>query len=257
MNSPTLVLAGPVSPSVDAAPQAQPHPTLVDLLYEGFYMVFLLRNGKSPSSCTDFSERVKTFLADFERQAKRFDYTPEDIFDSKYAFSALVDEAVLSSNFPLRSDWERQPLQLTLFGDQLAGEHFFERMEKARDIGKPRLPGLEVFQMCLLLGFKGKYRIEGAEKLNYLGAQLGNQIAHIKGKHAGFAPHWRAADSIAHALRHEIPVWVVVSFLALAGLFAYIGINTKIDDLTRKDMALHSNVVSFVRNLPSITITLP
>ncbi|MDX9838754.1 MAG: DotU family type IV/VI secretion system protein, partial [Azoarcus sp.] len=69
MNSPTLVLAGPVSPSVDAAPQAQPHPTLVDLLYEGFYMVFLLRNGKSPSSCTDFSERVKTFLADFERQA--------------------------------------------------------------------------------------------------------------------------------------------------------------------------------------------
>jgi type VI secretion system protein ImpK len=111
--------------------------------------------------------------------------------------------------------------------------------------------------MCLLLGFKGKYQIEGAEKLNYLAAQLGAQIAHIKGKHVGFAPHWQATDSIVHTLRHEVPVWIIASFLALAGLLAYIGINTKIDALTHQQLALHSNVVSFVRNLPSITITLP
>ncbi len=262
MTSPIPSLTGSMLPPGEHTPierthDAAPKPTLVDLLYEGFYMVFLLRNGKSPTTCADFSDRVTAFLTEFERQAKKDDYSPDDIFDSKYAFSALVDEAVLSSNFPLRDAWERHPLQLTLFGDQLAGEHFFDRLERARDKGKARLPSLDVFHMCLLLGFKGKYRIEGSEKLNYLTSQLGNQIEHIRGRHVGFAPHWRATDSVAHTLRHEVPIWVVASLLALAALFAYIGVKTRTDNLTREELALHSNVVSFARNLPSITITLP
>jgi type VI secretion system protein ImpK len=39
------------------------------------------------------------------------------------------------------------------------------------------------------LTWRGK-QLEGAEKLNYLTARLGDEIAHLKGKSAGFAPHW-------------------------------------------------------------------
>ncbi|MCK7513687.1 MAG: DotU family type IV/VI secretion system protein [Desulfobacterales bacterium] len=73
---------------------------------------------------------------------------------------------------------------MLLFGDQLAGEHFFDKLETARNGGANRINALEVFHLCLLIGFKGRYLLEGPEKLKYLTQQLGEQIAHIKGKAA-------------------------------------------------------------------------
>lgn len=36
--------------------------------------------------------------------------------------------------------------------------------------------------------------IEGSEKLNYRSARLADEIAHMKGKTPGFAPHWARSD---------------------------------------------------------------
>ncbi len=35
--------------------------------------------------------------------------------------------------------------------------------------------------MCLLLGFEGRYTLDGHEKLSYLTARLGDEIAHMRG----------------------------------------------------------------------------
>ena len=140
--------------------------TLADLMYDGFYMLFLLKNRHAPSAADVFTERVSRFLAEFERNAKRMDASTEDIYAAKYAFCAAVDETILTSSFNIRETWERQPLQLAFFGDQLAGEHFFQKLEQLRAQGASRVQALEIFYLCLLLGFRGKYFMEGQEKLN-------------------------------------------------------------------------------------------
>lgn len=231
--------------------------TLADLLYEGFYMVFLLKNNKTPRDAREFSESVTGFLADFERQAKKQDFAPEDIFDAKYAFCATVDEAILSSRLSIRDDWERRPLQLSLFGDQLAGEYFFDKLGAARDAGARRIQALEVFHMCLLLGFRGKYLLEGPEKLAYLTARLGEQIAHIKGRKASFAPHGARPDSIAHELRRSLPAWVTVAVVALSALVAYTGIRTHLAHETQATLAEYRDIIKVAAKRPHITITLP
>lgn len=256
-SAPPSLFGSSASLPSDVAARPGPGATLVDLLYEGLYMVFLLGNGKTPRSSSDFSARVTQFLGEFEREAKRRNFEPEEVYDAKYAFSAMVDEAVLSSRMGIRDEWERQPLQLTLFGDQLAGEHVFDKLEIARNSGSQRLATLEVFHMCLLLGFKGKYLIEGSEKVNYLTAQLGAQIAHIKGRHAGFAPHWKAPDSIVHTLRRELPAWVLAAILTLAGLLGYLGLKAHADALTAQDMAPYTELITYSRKPPHLTITLP
>jgi type VI secretion system protein ImpK len=43
-----------------------------------------------------------------------------------------------------------------LFGDQLADENFFNVLEDLRARGSAHLEALEVFRMCLLLGFLRK-----------------------------------------------------------------------------------------------------
>jgi type VI secretion system protein ImpK len=53
--------------STDAAFQAR---SLLDLLYDGFFMLFLLKNGRAPDSASEFSTKIQEFLSDFERGAK-------------------------------------------------------------------------------------------------------------------------------------------------------------------------------------------
>lgn len=231
--------------------------SLLDLLYDGLYMVFLLRNRYAPGDAQAFRDRIKQFLVDFERGGKRLDASTDDVFLAKFAFCALIDEVVLMSKLRLRDVWERKPLQLELFGEQLAGERFFDHLETLRQGGAARLQALEVYHMCLLMGFQGRYILEGSEKLNYLTGRLGDEIAQLRGRRASFAPHWAAPDRVAHALKRDVPLWVIGSVFLLLGLLAFLGLRWTLDRQTRADLAPYAQIVKLAPQPANITITLP
>ncbi len=226
-------------------------------MYDGFYALFMLKNGSGPQDNADFAQKMAQFLDEFGRGAKKHNASADDIDAAKYAFCAAVDEIILRSSFSIREDWARRPLQLTLFGDQLAGENFFERLESLRARGSAHLQALEVFHMCLLLGFQGKYMIEGSEKLNYLTGRLGDEIASMKGKRGGFAPHADRPDAIIHKLRSDVPVWVLCSVFALISILGYIGLRTSLNTATADKMNAYNDVVKLAPKSANLTITLP
>ncbi|MFM0225813.1 type IVB secretion system protein IcmH/DotU [Paraburkholderia dipogonis] len=253
-------LFGGSTPTATPAPIVEPSyqvRSLLDLLYDGFFMLFLLKNGREPGDAQEFSQRIQQFLGDFERGAKKLNASAEDVYASKFAFCAAIDESVLSSTFRIRTEWERRPLQLVLFGEQLAGEKFFQYLEECRAQGAARLQSLEVFHMCLLLGFQGKYLLEGPEKLAYLTARIGDEIAHLKGKRAQFAPRWPLPDQVAHRLKREVPLWSIGAVFALVGLLAYLGLNTYLRDQTLRSLAPYSQVVKLGPQSATLTISLP
>lgn len=231
--------------------------TLLDLMYDGFYALFLLKNRCAPKDEADFAAKMQRFLTDFERGAKKLNASTEDIHASKYAFCAAVDEIILRSQFNIRNAWERRPLQLLMFGDQLAGENFFLRLEELRQKGPAHVQALEVFHMCLLLGFQGKYTMEGPEKLNYLTARLGDEIVHMKGKPSGFAPCWERPDHITNELRSELPLWSICSVLALVALSGYLGLNWMLSNSTVNGISGYNDIVKMAPRLANVTITLP
>jgi type VI secretion system protein ImpK len=231
--------------------------SLLDLMYDGFYMLFLLKNRHAPHSAEEFRQRVREFLTQFERGTRRLDSPAEDVYNAKYAFCALVDETVLMSQFKIRDEWQLKPLQLEYFGDQLAGENFFERLEELRRQGAARLQVLEIFHMCLLLGFQGKYLLEGTEKLNYLTVRLGDEIAHLRGSRVGFAPRGLPPDRIAHALRSDVPLWAVAAVFALCGLLAFIGLRSSLAHATERQLAAYGQLVKLAPPVANVTITLP
>ena len=89
----------PLRPSTAAA--AAPARSLVDLLYDGFYLLTLLRKHSMPADADAFSGAIQGFLDDFERAALKAGFASQDIFDAKYAFCAAVDEAVLGARTPM------------------------------------------------------------------------------------------------------------------------------------------------------------
>jgi type VI secretion system protein ImpK len=255
--APTLMPGASLPPRAADFYGSRPAKSLLDLLYDGFLMLFLLKSGQEPVDAASFSARVQQFLADFERSAKKMDIPAEDVYATKYAFCAAVDETVLNSGFSIRDAWMLQPLQLTLFGEQLAGENFFARLEDLRAQGAPRLQSLEVFYMCLLLGFQGKYMIEGQEKLGYLTARLGDELTLLRGKRAGFAPHWPLPDKIAHTLKRDVPLWSIGALFALLGLLAYLGMSHFLNRDMQTAMAPYHDIVKIGPRAAHLTISLP
>ena len=210
MNSTTAAL----SPVITAT--ASNAPALKDMLQEGIYLLFLLRNGNLPESAGELGRRIDDFLALFEKSARNFGKTPEAIDSAKYAFCALLDETILSCEGGLRDEWERAPLQLRLFGEHLAGEGFFDRLDMLRLDPDRNIETLEVYYTCLVLGFQGKYLLEGTERLSYLIGRIGQEIAQARGGKAAFAPHWKLPFRFQEFVRHELPMWLF--FALVAGL---------------------------------------
>ncbi|MBD3828513.1 MULTISPECIES: type IVB secretion system protein IcmH/DotU [Stenotrophomonas] len=263
MNSPLPPTPGPM-PSLSShggmaapSPQAANPQSLQDLMADGFYLLLLLKRGQLPSDAEAFVQTVQKFLDGVERNANRMGIASEDVYAAKYAFCAAVDEAILSQPSALHEIWERNPLQLRLFGEHLAGEHFFDRLEELRRQGAPRLPSLEVYHFCLLMGFEGKYRLEGTEKLGYLTARLGDEIVYLKGKRHGFAPHALPPDHIRHSLRRVVPLWLPAALVAGFGVIGFFGLRFYLGHETQQRMAAYNDVVQMPQRTAHITITLP
>lgn len=262
LNPPSLLgsITSAPPPAVPPAPLAEAPGTahtLLDLMYDGFYALFMLKNRCAPQDDADFFDKMKQFLDDFDRHAKKLGASPDDIHAAKYAFCAAVDEIILHSQFNIRAAWERRPLQLAMFGEQLAGENFFLRLEELRARGSVHVQALEVFHMCLLLGFQGKYLIDGAEKLNYLTARLGDEIARMKGKSRGFAPHAERPDHIVNRLRSDVPLWVICSVFALIAVSGYLGLHTMLSRSTAAALHGYSDIVKMAPRVAHLLITLP
>jgi len=130
-------------------------------LYQGV-LTSIVRLQSERQHITDgdsFKRRTKSALTEIARVATKEGYDSEDVQDTHFAVVAFLDEVVLNSPDPARSEWERRTLQEELFGQAHAGVVFFERLsrlELKRDT--PHLVNaLEVFLLCLLLGFKGRH----------------------------------------------------------------------------------------------------
>ncbi|WP_334190944.1 type IVB secretion system protein IcmH/DotU [Noviherbaspirillum sp.] len=196
--------------------------SLKDLLEDGIYLLFLLQSGNAPNSATEFNKRIEQFLFQFDKNARNLGKPPLAVADAKYAFCALMDEIILSSDFAVREDWERAPLQLRMFGEHLAGDRFFDKLEGLRIDPAANVEALEVFHTCLLLGFQGKYLLEGTEKLNYLISRVNQEIVHARGGKAEFAPNWKLPHRVQQYMRHELPLWLFYALLAAVGVGVFL-----------------------------------
>jgi type VI secretion system protein ImpK len=241
-------------PCPDQSPTTR---NLVDAMHDGFYLLLLLKNGYMPGDAGRFAAQVRTLIDRFERDARPMNLPANDVHAAKYAFCAAVDEAVLSSTMPIRDVWECAPLQLTLFGDQLAGEHFFDMLDDVRHRGEASVQVLDVFYMCLLTGFQGKYMLDSKEKLNYLIATLDKEIAHLKGGRAQFAPHWKSPDNIRHMIKADVPMWMICAALSVLGMLVYAGISWLLGQHTTATLDHYVDVVKLAPRMANITISLP
>lgn len=163
--------------------------------------------------------RFAALLDDFEKRAERYRFNHKIVQVSKFALAAFIDETVLTNNFHLKDEWEKNPLQLELFGEQLAGNKFFDKLSAMLQQIEVTQDAVEVYYFCMLLGFKGRYAIYEQEKLLATMQDTANVLVKVgKIKPVELAPHWLANDQPKPPEKRGMPVWAKIGAFAGLGL---------------------------------------
>ena len=197
--------------------------TLADLSSECLMLILQLRSAKTIDDPAQLRERTKAVLERLDRAARDAGFEREDVENSRFALVAFIDEAITGVNFIEKDAWLANPLQMELFGRYDAGEEFFRRLNELRQRPQVHAQVLEVFSLCLMLGYKGKYAYQETAALRGLVEDTKADLRRVKdGGRTSLllSPHGKPEDRLADVVYRDIPTWVIgASAAALCVLF--------------------------------------
>jgi type VI secretion system protein ImpK len=80
---------------------------------------------------------------------------------AKYALVSWIDDLLIEAPWDGRQWWEENALEVELFNSRDAFSKFYVQAEEAQKLTKK--DALEVYYVCVVLGFRGLYRDSNAE----------------------------------------------------------------------------------------------
>jgi type VI secretion system protein ImpK len=149
--------------------------------------------------------RIATLLEEMDRRGRELEISKKDLDDARYAIVAFLDEQLFRAPWAGRQEWMLEPLQLVYFHENTAGEGFFTRLEALE--GDPgRVQVLQVFYLCLALGFQGKYAVRGGDGLSAIMDRVVGILARATPEGDVLSPRGLPADQGRTRSAQEVPV---------------------------------------------------
>jgi type VI secretion system protein ImpK len=159
---------------------------------------------------------------------------------ARYAIVSWIDEMLVEVAWPGAEWWSNNVLEMELFNSRLCFEEFYLKAKEASTL--PQRDALEVFYLCMMLGFRGLYRepeiaqsfIESHSlppDMEAWARQVSLSIRVGQGR-PELAPPKRDLGNAAPLTQRSFPVWCWVSaVIALLGtLFWFLASNPGVAD---------------------------
>jgi len=124
------------------------------------------------------------------------------------------------------SAWSQRSLLTVFHGEPSGGEKCFLILERMRQAPAENLDFLELFYVCLCLGFEGKYRVAhgGRDHLYQIKDDIFATIRRYRGDYErALSAHWQGLGKSGNALAEHLPLWVVASVVAAVLFCGYSG----------------------------------
>ena len=177
-----------------------------DLLVLGTY----LKDAKDLGSPDHLRTRLQHLFRVAEEQGKAAGIQADAYTHARYAVTAYIDEMIINSRWAGRDQWASRPLQYDFFGEYVAGEGFFQHLDTIRRSLPLNADLLEVYGLCLILGFEGQYRIHERERLRGLIEDVTREVQAKRGDVPSLSPHGKRSEELMELVKRELPVWVVL-----------------------------------------------
>ncbi|WP_444929353.1 type IVB secretion system protein IcmH/DotU [Microbulbifer sp. SSSA002] len=227
----TVLIPTPGAAAAPAAAQAQPQffasqdapvevqvrnslNPLVSAASKLLGVIIKLRTTMNHANVPDLHKRLTTEIQSFEQEAKRLALTPESVLTARYLLCTVVDEVVLTTPWGTASGWSQHSLLSLFHQETFGGEKCFAILQRMLETPASHLELLELFYLCLSLGFQGKYRLvqRGHEQIEQIRDELYRTIEqHKQPMDRDLSPRWQGCVERKSRLIHYIPLWVIMS----------------------------------------------
>jgi type VI secretion system protein ImpK len=207
----------------------KPTENLALIFQEAITAIVRLRSNRQPVTDAEvFRTQMRQLLSVAEQEARNRGYTAEDARLASFAVVAFLDESVLNLQNPVFAGWPRKPLQEEMFGGHVAGEIFFQSLQRLleRNESEQLADVLEVFDLCVLLGYRGKYGAGGQAELKARMDAVAQKIKRIRKDTGVLSPDWvppRDAIAVGGADRLFRPLLIAASACLVLALLLFAG----------------------------------
>ena len=196
---------------------AQPAPGLLPVAMRDTARTVMALRSDQPPSLGALRENADAQVASLRDELQRRGHPRDVIDDALYAQCALLDEAALNGlGAQARDAWEREPLQVRVFGRNDAGEELLRRIDRRLREAKPVLPLLGIFAAVLGLGFQGRFAVNEAEARAKLIVTIDERLSRA----TGGAVQDRSGPVVVNPSRRRRPPLSPLAWVFIAGVAA-------------------------------------
>ena len=198
--------------------------TLADISSESLMLILQLRATNDYGDPSTLKSKAVEMFDGFEQNSRSLGIDNEKIRQAKFALVAFLDETIISSNWLRKDEWLSEPLQIKLFDTFNAGEEFFTNLHNLRQRASSNKDVLEVYYLCLTLGFKGMYQLQSPEKLRRIVDDLNLELhPELYNAIDAISPNGKPKENFIQIVRGGIPFWIYpVSTIVIYIVFYFI-----------------------------------
>lgn len=172
-------------------------------------------------------QRLQNEIREFEARLRDLGLRQEQLLSARYLMCSVLDEAVLNTPWGSESPWAQRTLLSVFHGETSGGEKSFLILEKLCQTPSENLDLIELFYICISLGFEGRYRLNprGKEALNQLRDELFSIIRRYRGEYErSLSPCWIGLGRSKNQLTEFLPLWFVAALMLAVLFFSYSGL---------------------------------
>lgn len=194
-----------------------------------------LRTTMSHSNIVELHKRLTEEIKSFDLKAQNAGASPETVISARYLLCTVVDEIVLNTPWGASGGWSQHSLLSLFHQETFGGEKCFIILQRIQENPGKHLDILELYYLCLSLGFEGKYRLaqRGHEQLEQIRDGLYQTIENHRGHmERDLAPHWEGCGKPKASMMDYIPMWVIASCMLAVLVLSYSGYRYWLYDAT-------------------------
>jgi type VI secretion system protein ImpK len=200
-------------------------------------LVEQLRSTTSHADPGALREQLLDRVKEFEALARANGVAVHQISAARYLLCSFLDEVVAGTPWGNEPPWSQRNLLQEFHDERSGGEKAFKLLERLGEDVKANHDLLELFCVCLSLGFEGRWRgvRGGREQLEGIAERVLDQVHPARGSPASRAlsQRWEGVRSPGSGRLSVLPLWAVFATGAAVVLGAWLLANARLDALAQ------------------------
>jgi len=176
-------------------------------------------------------------VTEFEGVARASGVAQQKVIAARYVLCTFLDEVVAATPWGASGTWAQHNLLQEFHDERDGGEKAFKLLERLGEDVAANLDVLELFYVCIALGFEGRYRgkANARSQLDAISARLVDVLRPEGGRQEvrTLSLRWTGVPLQASRTLKVLPIWAVLLVGAVIVLGAYLFLNARLNDLAR------------------------